>query len=114
MDKYQLAIVKYGETQKVIKVLSRKIGELLGECVIAHFGNNADENSKPCLFEGYAKTNRYREDMYDDVRDYLCEEKDDCKFCLEADELIQQRKLARQAFGHAKRQITKLANGIKP
>ena len=114
MDRYQLAIVKYGATQAEVKKLSARLAKLFMNCIVKHYGLDYNEDSKPCLFEGYKKVSRYREGMYDDVADYLCEEKDDCEFCLEADKLIQQRKLAKQSFGRAKAQITKLANRIKP
>ena len=113
LDKYQMAIVKYAENQTEIKKLTSQIGTLLSDCVFKHHGNDVDEHSKPCLFEAYSNVSRYQETNYSNAVDFLNIEKDGCKFCLEANKLIQQRKLVRQSFGRAKGQITKLAKALK-
>ena len=113
LDKYQLAIVKYAENQIEIKKLTNQIGTLLSDCVYKNYGNDVDEHSKPCLFEAYSNVSRYQENNYSNAVDFLNNEKDGCKFCLEANKLIQQRKLAKQSFGRAKGQITKLAKALK-
>ena len=113
LDKYQMAIVKYAENQTEIKKLTSQIGALLSDCVYKHHGNDADEFGKPCLYEAYSNVSRYQENNYSNAVDFLNNEKDGCKFCLEANKLIQQRKLAKQSFGRAKGQITKLAKALK-
>ena len=65
------------------------------------------------MFEAYSNASRYQETNYSNAVDFLNKEKDGCEFCIKADELIQQRKLAKQSFGRAKGQITKLAKALK-
>ena len=113
LDKYQLAIVKYAEKQNEIKNLTKQISSLFSDCVFKHHGNDMVEVHQPCLFEAYSNASRYSEAYYPHAVDFLTEKKDGCKFCLEANELIQQRKLAKQSFGRAKGQITKLAKSLK-
>ena len=113
LDKYQLAIVKYAENQTEIKKLTSQIGTLLSDCVYKNYGIDVDEHSKPCLYEAYLNVNRCQESNYIHAEDFLNEEKEGCKFCIEANKLIQQRKLAKKSFGRAKGQITKLAKALK-
>lgn len=112
-DKNQLAIINYAEKQQAVKYLSKRIGKCFYECVFFHYGSDSVTYNKPCLLEGYSKVDNQQEGFYDDIVDYLHEEKNACKFCLEANELIKQRKVARQSFGRAKARITKLAKYIK-
>ena len=112
-DKNQLAIINYAETQHAVKSLTKRISECFYQCVFFHYGSDYKEDKKPCLLEGYCKVDNRKEDFYGDIVDYLHDEKESCKFCLEANELIKERKVARQSFGRAKARITKLAKYIK-
>lgn len=100
-DKALAACREYVRVADLIRSLTGKIGDALTKCPgNGEFDSDVDGDAMPRThLRAY-----YRQ--YDRVRDTA--EFRACPYCVAADKLIQERKAARQTWGAAKRQITKI------
>jgi hypothetical protein len=107
-DKAIAACVAYAKAQADVRRLTNAIGEALDACRLIHAAKHPDEWTAPewesHLSQAYAPDHEsdYGPDyMEPDEQEAFLAEK--CPHCLAAHQAIQQRKVARKAFGAAKR-----------
>lgn len=112
------AVRAYSSANREIKRLNRVIGDALGECFTSHvMAHGGFESDNLPSWESHLQR-AYGHDIGDEEsgeprRIYKSAKAQaailaECQFCMKAHNAIQQRKLARQKFGVAKRQITSL------
>jgi hypothetical protein len=105
-----VACQKYVAVQGLIRSLTRQIGDALDACPGTNSERPSEESYKPTHLSDFYRRGDIAGEwgfMGYNGPDYLAIFKA-CPHCVLAHQLIQQRKDARQSFGAAKRQITRL------
>ncbi|QNH21202.1 hypothetical protein HEP73_02114 [Xanthomonas sp. GW] len=119
------ACIEYDRAARQVRELSKRIGEALNRCDITGLAQESDypgpdtmklwdgSRVKTHLWQAYHETTDAdypyppeRRLVEHEQEEFLTEA--DCPHCLEAWRLVQERKIARKAFGSAKRAIRQI------
>lgn len=109
-DKALAACQKYAQTAALIRSLTRDIGATLDRCPGTGKQSENEESFRPTHLSVWYKNGDLLGEwgfMGVGGPDYKADFRA-CPHCVAADKLIQERKAARQTWGAAKRQITKI------